>query len=216
MKNTTFKILVGTTLLAVPLFVGAHDTGIPHEESTSTKAIMPERPEAIKNKIEDRMEVRKDKIEDLRAKASSTREKIEDRVDNRRDTLREIAKNRFEKMVKRFEMTIQREKNIMNRIMSRVEKVKSEGGQTSEAEKYLSEAKLNFDEATTALNLLKNATSSPDVLVDASTATSTKVRTALEKLKNMAKEVEKNIREGHQALTQAVKALRGSSSTNSN
>ncbi len=168
----------------------------------------------MKDKIENKIEARQEKVEDLRAKASSTRERIEDRVGNLRENLRQIAQNRFEKMIRRFEMTIQREENIMNRIISRIEKIKSNGGQTGDAEKYILEAKTHFTNAEKSLTTLKNATSSPDILVDANTATSTKVKNALEKLKNIAKEIEKNIREGHKSLTQAVKAIRGASSTN--
>lgn len=153
-------------------------------------------------------------VRDARANlGSTTREARGDLKENLRAALLRVAQNRFEKIIKRFESTIQREENIMNRIISRMEKVKSNGGKTENAEKYIMEAKTHFDEAKVALTVLKNASSSPDILVDANMATSTKIKTALEKIKKMAKDVEKHIREGHKSLTQAVKALRGASST---
>ena len=163
MKKNTLSTLVATTLLVLPVLANA------------------ETPKPINARIEDRIEVRQNKIEDLKAKASSTREKIEDKIDDRRENLRRIAQNKLEKMVRRFESTIQREENIMNRIISRIEKVKSNGGNTADSEKYIT--------------------------------TSTIIKNGLKKLKDMAQNVQKHIRLGHKSLENAVKSLRGASST---
>lgn len=178
----------------------------PNSTNTDSKSLRDLKDE--RNQINQEIKTKKTEI------ASSTKERIENRRDERRENLKRIAENKLDKMIKRFEATIQRENSISEKIMSRVEKIKSNGGDTTEAEKYLGEAKTHFDEATKALLILKNATSSADTLIDANTSTSTIIKNGLKKLKDMAQNVEKHIREGHKSLTQAVKSLRGKSREN--
>lgn len=153
--------------------------------------------------------------ENMRDKIASTSQKIEERRDDRREQLISVAKIRLSKMIERFESTLERFESITSKIISRVEKVKSGGGNTIEAEKNIENAKISFDKARVALVSLKNASSSAETLVDASISTSTSARNKLKLIKDLSETFIKNIREGHDSLTKAVKSLRGMSSTNS-
>lgn len=215
MTKNTLKAVLGTMILLGPIVASANLGSM----ASSTKP----RP------AEGRMEALKEKMTDLKAKASSTKEKMEERrdnrqekVDERREALKKIAIKRFESVIKRFEATIERLEMISAKIVSRIEKIKSNGGNTEDAEKYVREAKIHLDEAKDALGKFKDATSTPDLLVDANGATSTPIKTGLKKIRDMAMEVEKHIKEARQDLLKSVRSLRGVSgenhatSTNSN
>lgn len=193
-----FKAVLLSMLLVVPVVFVSAETG-------TVKG------QPVREKIQDL----KQEIKEVRAeKAASTTARIE-RRDERREMLLKIAGIKLQNMIDRFEATIAREATITSKIISRIEKVKSAGGNTSEAEKFVSEAQKHFDEAKTSLVTLKNATSSAaTLLTDPSVATSTIVKTGLKKIKDMAQTVEMHIKEGHMNLNKAVKSLRGMSSAN--
>lgn len=160
----------------------------------------------------------RDLRQDLREKrmevATSTSAKIEKR-DEKREILLRIAGIKLQNIIDRFTATLSRMDNITNKIISRIEKVKSAGGDTTNAEKYVADAQKHFSEARSSLVTLANSTSTAkDLLVDSETSTSTAVRTGLKKIKDMAMTVEMHIKEGHKSLNSAVKSLRGMSSTN--
>ena len=157
-------------------------------------------------------------LDAMKAKIASTtarmEERMEDRRDQRRDTLLSIAKIKISRMIRRFEATIERAGKISNRISTRIQKVKANGGDTSKAEGFITEANMHIEQAKTALVTLKGATSSPDLLVDANATTSKIIKTGMMRLRNMAKNVETHIREAHKSLTNALRALKGMSSAN--
>jgi hypothetical protein len=148
-------------------------------------------------------------------KASTSAERVEERRDNIRDNLITIAKNKLSKMTERFEATIDRYGMITSKIISRIEKVKSNGGNTAEAERNVDEAKNYFDKARTALVSLKNSSTSAEILVDASIGTSTAIKTRFKIIKDLSDTFIKNVKAGHESLTKAVKSLKGMSSVNS-
>lgn len=188
MKKRTLEILT-VGMLFLPIFTFAENN-----VNRNPKPLMPQ-------------------VKEIKQKISSTSPIMMERRDERRENLLRIAKNIFEKLIDRFEATIDREIMISSKIKSRIEKVKSLGGNTVDAEKYVDEANIHINEAKTALLNLKNASTSADTLVNANTSTSTIVKTELKKIKEMTQNVEKHIREAHQSLTKAVKTLRGMSTT---
>lgn len=160
----------------------------------------------------------RDLRQDLREKrmeiATSTAAKIEKR-DEKREILVRIAGIKLQNIIDRFNATLSRMDNITNKIISRIEKVKTAGGDTTNAEKYIADAQKHFGEAKTSLTTLMNATSTAkELMADSNTSTSTAIRTGIKKVKDVAMTIEMHIKEGHQSLNNALKSLRGMSSTN--
>jgi hypothetical protein len=162
-------------------------------------------------RMEDRGE-----IKNIRANlASSTKDKREEAREKVADLVKNRVEKRFGQMFRRLQATIEREEGIMARVVTRIDKVKAEGGKTADAEKFVAEAKMHFDEAQTALDNLKltaQASASLEVSETGAAVTppATTTKQTLENLKKSASEVEKHLREGHKALENAVKSLRGS------
>lgn len=163
------------------------------------KAIRAESREEIKNRIE----LRNTELKELKVKfASSTKE----RRDQRQESLRKVAEQRVRKMIERIQATIDREISIANKILSRADKVKTNGGNTTDAEKYVSDAKTNFTQAQTMLDSLKNASSTVVTIIDPGT-TATSTNEGLGKIRGVVQDIEAVIKEGHKNLEKAVKAL---------
>jgi hypothetical protein len=147
--------------------------------------------------------------EDMRPRdrASSTKDKIGQIV-------RKIFRNRFENVIIRFGATIEREQSIMARIVSRIEKVKTAGGDTTKAESFIVSAKASLSEATTTLALLKaKAEVTAQLESDPSLRNASTTRDALENLHSLSQKLEKNLRDAHKALIGAVTNLLGMSTT---
>ncbi len=137
-------------------------------------------------------------------KASSTKEKSE---------MRKMTYNRFENMIIRFGATIEREESILARIVSRIEKVKTAGGNATKAEKFISDAKMHLDEAKTTLAMLKaNAEITAELETNANLKMASTTRDSLANLRKISQELEKHLREAHKALVDAVSNLLGMSS----
>ncbi|HEY0220705.1 MAG TPA: hypothetical protein VGC58_00600, partial [Candidatus Paceibacterota bacterium] len=181
MKKITLNTLLAITLMSLPLISGAQQIRLEGSATIKEKETRAVKVEAVREKIasstKDRIEAIKDRI------SSSTNEKTAQRTENRRETLRKIAEIRINTMIRRFEATIQREESILSKIISRIEKVKSAGGKTADAEKHVLEARHHLTEAGAALASLKSATSSADVLVDASISNSLVIPNGLMKIK---------------------------------
>ncbi len=117
--------------------------------------------------------------------------------------------HRFDRLFDRLQATIDRENAIRARIETRILKIKSMGGNTTEAEKFSLEAKMHIDEASTSLAALK-AAADASIGIDVNAST-TEARNARANLRKLAKTVEEHLREGHQALMKTVGSLRGQS-----
>lgn len=170
--------------------------------ASTTEAIKAIRAET-KEEIKKRIDLRNAELKELKAKfASSTKE----RRDQRQESLRKVAEQRIRKMFERIQATIDREIAIANKILSRAEKVRTNGGNTTEAEKYVSDAKAKFSEAQTMLDSLKNASSTVVAIINPGT-TATSTKESLGKIKNIVEDIQTAIREGHKNLEKAVKAL---------
>jgi hypothetical protein len=102
----------------------------------------------------------------------------------------------------RIQATIDRVENIMTRIVSRIEKIKDNGGNTTEADKLVDQAKISLDKAKASFVLLKAAEPT------SSTATSTPVKDMIA-MRKQAKDVIKNLIDAHKSLMKVVGVLRG-------
>lgn len=208
MKKILLNTLMATLLFSNGIVVYA-------ETNTGTSGTVQRPNQILKEKIQSvrasttqeikqRLEERNNEIRNLKAKfASSTKEKR----DQKQETLRKVAEQKIRKMLERMQATIDRELSIMAKIVTRIGKFKNAGGNTSESEKYVVEAKTHFDEAQSILNALKKASSTLATIIDPSIASST--NKDLGKVKNIVSEVENHLKLGHIALVKAVINLRG-------
>ncbi|TSC70151.1 MAG: hypothetical protein CEO12_547 [Parcubacteria group bacterium Gr01-1014_46] len=170
----------------------------------------------------------KERMLDLKAKMASSsterkedrEEKMEERREDRIELIKRMIGDRFRKMFMRFQATIDRETKIMTKINTRIEKVKTAGGNTTNAEKFTAEAKVHLGEAQTALDMLKvMATSTAEIdaqLLATTTSPGTVTKGTLQKMKGVTEQIEKHLKEAHKALENALKNLRGMSSVNAN
>jgi len=151
--------------------------------------------EERKEQMETRREEMKTKMEDRKAEIEAKRkEMVEKRVDAR-----------FEKVVTRLGATIVREEGIIEKVVSRIEKIKVEGGETAEAETLVAESKMHITEAKTALETMKTIVSGTG---ESETAIA---KEKMDSIKTASEEVQKHIRNAHQSIMKTVGVLRGTS-----
>jgi hypothetical protein len=157
MKKLILHSLITAMVFGGALTVFAETGSVQVNASASARANASTTPGPIKAMIEAKKELQtetKDKIAELRNNiASSTQEKRDDR----KEIIKLRIENRFGKMFLRYQATIDRETIIMNRINTRIEKIKADGSNasTTEAVRFTAEAKIHIGEAQTALDLLK-------------------------------------------------------------
>lgn len=216
------KIILNSLIAA--LVLGSTGVAFAENDATTTRpGIQPTKAmleanklkqQALKQKIASTTEVKKD----LRQKMASTTEakkelrgKIASTTAEKRDERKELIKkrieNRFGKMFLRFQATIDRQEAIMTKINDRIAKIKQNGGNTTEAEKYILEADASLDKAQLALDSLK-ATAQNDSQIASTTEIS---KETLESMKKTAKDIEKNLRDVHKSLQKTVGVLKGMS-----
>ncbi len=210
MKKIILNILVATMVLG-PVAVAYAETeggvGEGKREASTTKPL----PGLIQARMDAQEQIKnlkqetKDEVENLRDKVASTTAEIRDRL---KEEVKNRAENRFTKMLSRYQATIDREEAIMTRINSRIAKITSNGGNTTEAEGLVLKAKSELDLASTSLASLKTLVGTETALEISSTTAKT-TRTALENMKKAGAEIDKHLRTAHQALQKTIGSLRG-------
>ncbi len=155
-------------------------------------------------RVEARQEIRnirsdaRTEIRDVRAEA---REQV-------REFLEKRATHRWSQMIERFEKAIDKEETLLARIVSRIEKIKVNGGNTADAEKYVGEARTHLAEAKTALETLKTLASEA-ITKEEARANATEIREKMKAMKKAMDDVKLHLIETHKALQKAVGSLRG-------
>src|SRR3989344_1622060 len=99
----------------------------------------------------------------------------------------------FEQVATKYLRTIERQENIMARINSRIEKIKALGGNTTEAEGFVTEAKNHLERARNAYGILVGKTTGADEVEKVTREMLTEMRTA-------GKTVQDHLREAHKLL----------------
>ena len=92
--------------------------------------------------------------------------------------------------------TVERLGKIISRLESKIEKVKSRGGNTSESERLVVEAKAHLSEATTSINTFANIQLSGET-----------IKENFERIRTLATEAREHLRATHESLLMAVRAL---------
>ena len=129
-------------------------------------------------------------------KASTTERRIEKQQN--------VTKRKAEQAGKVLLATIERLEKIVLRLDSRIAKVKAAGGLTAESERYSAEAKFHLAEARKSLGAFKS--------VDLS---GLKASENFSRVRDVASVTREHIRQAHQSLTKAIRALKpGRSNSN--
>lgn len=169
------------------------------------KMLLEPKRENNKNELREKMEAR---LASSSANRIEKREEARERVENKiASTSTYRLERRFEKITRNYLREIVRLEQILGRVVSRIEKIKSLGGKTADAEKYVEEAKMHLSEARKTYDVLKTIATDAD-----DNATTTKEM--LGSIKNSAKEVENHLRLTHKSLQKTVGSLRGVSQLN--
>ena len=174
------KIVLGVVI--VSLFLGNAVTTLAVDGANATASTT--RGEKLQQKIK---EVKQEVRDEARERIASTTARIID--------------NRYDKMTKRYEDTVAREKAITAKIISRIDKIKTNGGNTTEAEKFVNDAKTKLASAKSAYESMKT------LVINTSNASTTKE--TLTSLKSSTQTINKLLRDAHQLLQKTVGSLRG-------
>lgn len=199
-QNTTKKI---TYMLLIACVLG----------STTTYALLKPLDARLENKKE---------IEETRLASSSKKEMVADRVGSTteieknglrgqivktiKDAREEIIKIRTEQIRKvgvRLQATAERLQSILNRVLSRIEKIKNAGGTATEAEKYVAEAQASLDKAKQNIITLSGMLGNDKAL-----ATTTK-KVLIDPAKKLTNEIQSNLTQAQKSLAKAIKSLMG-------
>ncbi len=147
------------------------------------------------------------KKEDLIERKSQMGTSSENRIANAREQLNRL----FVKMLDRIQATIQRQEKIIERIESRMDKIKEDGGNTTEAERYVSDAKSNIQKARNSLTSLRNTTALG--MQNISTTTGAIKLETMTKMRSEVGMIQDYLKTSHRSLVNAISSLKGLSTT---
>lgn len=139
------------------------------------------------------------------AKATSTPQgglTAKERVKKVRETLIQAY---FERMVKRIEAAIGREKKLADRVESRIKKFEEAGKNVGEARAKLEEARKAVQGAETSLREAK--AKFEQILPQEN------LKTAFRNVRNLIKQVVAKVKVAHQSVVSVIRSLKGASQT---
>lgn len=121
--------------------------------------------------------------------------------------VRQRLEMRYGSMTNRFQATIDRLQNIESRLETRIAKIKALGGNTTVAEKALSDAKKAIEDAKAQMASLKNYTDLADNTISSTTAKELKVD--LTNMQKSSASIKKLLVQAHTSMTKVIGTLRG-------
>jgi hypothetical protein len=130
--------------------------------------------------------------------ATSTKMRNASSTEKRIEKQHEIAKRHADKAALRFTAMIERLMTMIERIESRIAKINTEGGVTTEAEASVAAAKGDLVSAQANITILKGITVSGD-----------NFQASFSEVREAAAAVKANLRSAHANMTSAVRALAG-------
>ncbi len=173
MKQRIISATIALLVLAVATPALAQTAGVNVSGSATAT------PVRVRGEARTEMEVRK---------ATSTERRVE--------MQRGLAKKKAEHTSRVLTATVERLEKIIARVESRIAKIKSLGGVTTESEAFVAEAKNHLSLAKGKIALFASLDFSGD-----------KAQENFEKVRALATEVKGHIREAHTSLKNAVRAL---------
>ena len=180
------KVNVTGTASTTPIKVRAEVKANMEAKREEKMASSTERRTELKANVEERKAEMKTNAE--ARKASSTEKRIE--------MQRGLAKKKADHTARVLTATVERLEKIVVRIESRIAKLKAEGKATAESEGYIAEAKVHLSAAKTSIALFASVDLSGD-----------KAQENFERVRAIAAEAKGHIREAHQSLMKAIRAL---------
>jgi hypothetical protein len=169
--------------------------------STSTRA---EAKAEMKAKIDANLEQRKEAREEFTSKIAN---KIGSSTGMKGGFLGNIAGQRVKNIYRLFEATINRFEKLIDRIESRIAKIKNAGGTTTDAEVSLLVAKDNLAKAEADLVLLGNLGLDKGSSTKATTTASTTASIDFEQAKIYATQIRNSLRTVKESLMDTVRSL---------
>ncbi len=145
------------------------------------------------------------KMEGKNASSTENREDLKDRMGERKASSTErrievqqsVAKRLANHAKEMFGAMINRLEKLADRVQSRIEKVKSAGGNTTESERFLADARVHISEAKTSLEAFVSVDLSADKLTE-----------NFSRIRGVGTQVKTHLKEAHTALVKAVRALK--------
>jgi DNA repair exonuclease SbcCD ATPase subunit len=223
-KNYTLflMVLVATLLVSPVLGVHAQNTKdtvqIRSNNDPQTKRLreqmeeheekMEQKREMVREEVKNRVDALKADVEQRREEAKERleeqREKMADRINESKDEARERIKHGMDislnQIARRLLAAIDRAELLSGRIFSRIEKLKEEGVDTTEAETYLSTAKTEVEEAVSIVEKI------PETITNVvNTGT---IRDAFEEARSLILEAKNKIHDIYDNLREAIKILK--------
>ncbi len=191
MKQTIYSLV----LLFSALLVSSTASAFELKARASTT------PAQIKVEMKERMDDRKASTTEDRDDREEMRGKIAERqassTEKRIEMQQGLAKRKAEMAGKVLEATISRLEKIVTRLDSRIAKVKADGGVTAESEAFSAQAKVHLSEARQSLAVFASIDLSAD-----------KIQTNFEKIRTAVGQVRTHIKEAHESLMKAIRALK--------
>lgn len=188
MKKSKYIILLALLVLG---------TNVTYAQTSSTTNKLEPRKDFIEAKKAIKIEVKTD-IQTIRDKAKS------DLQLQKQNEIKNLLIKNGQRVVSRLTATIERLQNISDRIVTRIEKIKATGKNTTTAEKYISDAKISITSARTNLDLLKNTVA----LASNANITASSTIIIVKDLRKMAQNVEKNIQATRVYLVKSLANLK--------
>lgn len=223
-KNISVAI-IALTLVGIPSFVKAEEgttdsasgntTGATPaliQNRLETKAEMQRKQEELKatreeakNQIEQKRLELQEKRGELKENRTELKENIKQKVEERKSKLKEDVKNRIErhakKIIEKTNAMIERVETLVLRVESRIKKVSERGIDTTEATRFITQAKEEIAAAKTDAGKLAQAVT--DALV------SENPKEALdETFKTLLGSIKQNLKDAHRALENAVSSIK--------
>ncbi len=189
MKKVVYSLALASAL-ALTSVAAANELEVNGSITTSSTSARTE----MKARLDGRMASSSERREEMKAeleahRASSTAKRIE--------IQQNIAKRQVQRAGKVLSATISHLENILARVESRIAKVKAEGGATAESEGFVADVKVHLSAAKTSLA----AFSSIQI-------TSDKASENFQAVRNAAAEVKEHLKEAHESLMKAIRALK--------
>jgi len=129
--------------------------------------------------------------------------------------LKNRAEHKWTKMIERFDKALEKEENVMNRLASRIAKIKASGKtiiltthNPKVAEKFLTEAQTHLNLAKTSLENLRTLVASA-ITEEEAGGTISELKDNMIAMRKAAGETKTHIIETHKALQKIVGSLRG-------
>ncbi|NQV88171.1 MAG: hypothetical protein HQ402_01260 [Parcubacteria group bacterium] len=220
MKNTKIVSYISLGILIPAMFLSLGSAVLADDETRPSnineRSLIKTQMEERKTEIENKKQEIRDIQEKIREEASSTKAQMKDLREEKREIasstraetrearltrVRITVENHTKNIIAKFESAIERITKLTNRIESRITKLDAEGVDTSKAKVLIADAKAKTEIAKQSLRTLgadiTNALNEAENRKDLSS----KIRTAIETVKN-------NIKSAHQSLVEAITSLK--------